>query len=289
MLQRGLQEGRFKSPIDQKEWARYPHGPMKNFASTSSFERAIRWAILSGLLITFNLISPSARAEDATPRAKAGADAPSSADAGMETEVKNLRKRYWAKGDTTELEVIQNRQFKKRGKFRLGLGGGFNGTDPFLSVKQLGGSLGYYFGENWAVQLTGSKYFVSSSSALVTLESNGYGTLLNRPSSFVGAEALFSPLYGKLAFFGNQILYFDFYVLGGLGSLSADNGSSTAIHAGLGQQVYLTKSMAINLELRVHRFKENLSAPKTVTLVPGTETSRTTYSWISNFGLVFLL
>ncbi len=231
----------------------------------------------------FLLSTSAARAEEAAPAAR-----PSTAK-GVETDVKNLRQRYWARGDSTELAVIQNRQYKKAGKLRLGLGGGFVSTDPFLSVKSAGGSLGYYFGENWALQLSGSKYFVSSSSALQTLEVTGNGTLLNRPKSQVAIEALVSPLYGKLSFIGDSILYFDFYLLGGLGLVSAENGSSIAPHLGLGQQIYLSKSVALTLELRVLRYKENLTAPANVTIPAGTDTQRVNYSWASQIGLAFLL
>jgi len=237
------------------------------------------------LVASLLLNLPVARAEDAP----APANPPARAGEGVETEVKNLRQRYWARGDTTELEVIQNRQYKKLGKFRLGVAGGIVATDPFLSVKDFGGSVGYYFGENWALQFTGTKYFVSSSSALQTLELTGNGTLLNRPKAHYALEALVSPLYGKLSFFGNKILYFDFYLLGGLGMLSGENGTSTAPHLGIGQQVYLTRTVALSLEVRLLRYKENLTAPATVTVPTGTDSTRTNYTWTSQLGLAFML
>src|SRR3954471_9123833 len=72
-------------------------------------------------------------------------------------DVGAIKEKYWAKGDESELGVVQNRLYSKSGKLEIGGFGGLTSSDPFLDVKQLGGSIGYHFSELWAVHLFGWK------------------------------------------------------------------------------------------------------------------------------------
>lgn len=174
-------------------------------------------------------------------------------------DVSKLKKKYWAKGEDAELEVIMSRQFTKSGKFRLEASYGFLTTDPFLSVTSMGGALAFYIGENWGIQAFGFKHTANSSSAYDTAISLGFQPLVNKPSSQVGAEALVSPLYGKLSVFGKSIVYFDIYGLIGASSTSTGTGSYLSPHLGIGQQVYIAKRFAIDLSSRMTRFTEKLT------------------------------
>src|SRR5882724_4686107 len=72
---------------------------------------------------------------------------PSDNGQGERVNVENIKQKYWARGDESELGVVQNRLYSKAGKFELALFGGLLSTDPFLNVTALGGSLGYHFSE----------------------------------------------------------------------------------------------------------------------------------------------
>jgi outer membrane beta-barrel protein len=209
-----------------------------------------------------------------------------------ELDVKAVKEKYWAKGEEAELEVVQNRTFKKKGRVRIeGFFGGM-ATDPFLSVKTAGGSLGYFFSENWSFQFTGWKSLVTGSDALKTLESRGYATLLNRPKSYYAGEMVFSPLYGKLSLLGSSIIYFDLYALAGLGMTSTQTGNYLTPDLGIGQQIYLSKSVAVCLEFRLFRYRENL-VPSTsgagVQVADSSISSRSNLSSVASLGLALHL
>ena len=89
----------------------------------------------------------------AAPRASAADDAEATAqetpaDASPDAaELEKIRQRYWAQGNEQEMGVVQNRLYTKEGRFEGTLLGGLLMTDPFLSVKTLGASIGYHFNE----------------------------------------------------------------------------------------------------------------------------------------------
>src|SRR4051812_36371765 len=56
-----------------------------------------------------------------------------------QVNVENIKERYWARGNETELGVVQNRAYSKTNKLELGFLGGVAFSDPFLTLKYLGG------------------------------------------------------------------------------------------------------------------------------------------------------
>lgn len=172
-------------------------------------------------------------------------------------EVKELKKQYWSQEE--DVDVVQNRVYSKAKRMEFGLLGGSIFTDPFLSVSHAGVSLGYHFTEYLSAQLMYWKYFSSSSQALKTLEAQtGATTNTNPPKSFMGAEVGWNFIYGKLSLLGKAILYYDFHVLLGGGQTDTESGKNVALHAGVGQQIYLSKLFAIRMDYRLMRYSENI-------------------------------
>ena len=66
---------------------------------------------------------------------------------------------------------------------------------------------------------------------------------------FMGS-LLWSPLYGKLSFFTNDIVPFDAYLIGGMGMVSTATGAKLAGNLGLGLRYSVTSWLAIKLEVR---------------------------------------
>lgn len=219
----------------------------------------------------------SALAADANPAA-ANAQ-PSAANslegAGNEAErvnIENIKQKYWARGDENELGVVQNRTYTKARHIEIGIFGGIVATDPFLSVQNLGGLLGYHFNEYLAFSLMGYKSFSNPSSALQLLQlpvtQGGLGTTanVNNPNWFLGAEVAGSFLYGKLSLAGQAIIHYDMHVLAGAGETAvravADGTNYDALnftpYIGIGQQVYLTKALSIRLDYRLMRYNETI-------------------------------
>src|SRR3989338_4339689 len=164
------------------------------------------------------------------------------AASGETIEVEKIKEKYWAKGDETELGVVQNRLYSNAEKWEVGLLGGFVSSDPFLSVKNFGASAGYYFSPYFALHAIGWKDVASSSAALTTFESSsGFTANTNKPKFFYGLQASGDFLYGKLSLLGKMIIYFDLHLRVGLGRTETESGAYVTPFVGLGQQIHLDK------------------------------------------------
>lgn len=181
------------------------------------------------------------------------------AEAGAEkVNVENIKEKYWARGDESELGVVQNRLYSKARKLNLGLFGGFLSSDPFLSTRSLGGRLGFHFNETWSLHAMAWKSSTSGSSALEALEASGKKANTNPAKSYAGGEVAASVLYGKLSLLGKKILYYDMHVLAGAGATATETGTNGTYHGGIGQQVFLTKWSSLRLDYRVMYYTEEI-------------------------------
>jgi outer membrane beta-barrel protein len=182
--------------------------------------------------------------------------------------VDTIKEKYWARGDQSELGVVQNRAYTKAHKFELGVFGAVVATDPFLSVYAPGLTLGYHLSEYIAIQALYIKDFVGPSSALSTLQkdltsqnsgnSTGANTSTNPPRYYAGGEVVGSILYGKLSVLGQAIIYYDMNVLLGVGMTDTQNGNYVTEHVGLGQQVYLSKRLSVKFDYRLMHYTETI-------------------------------
>lgn len=206
--------------------------------------------------------APSARAADAKPAATA---TPAPAAGSERVNVDAIKEKYWARGDESEIGVVQNRAYTKKGKWHLGVFGGVLSTDPFWSTRAAGLSLGYNFSEYFALNLIGWKSTYDTTDSF-----NAYQSAIslsggvqakparNDPKGYYGAEAAWSLLYGKLSLLGAKIIYYDLHILGGLGWTPAENGGAFTPSAGLGQQFYLNRLMTLRVDYRVLYRQEQL-------------------------------
>lgn len=196
------------------------------------------------------------------PAAKAPAKpAPATAkgSAAEEADVAKIREKYWARGNETEMGVVQNRLYPKKQRFELGLGFGNLSGDPFLSVLRYGVSLGYHFNE--FISLHGMYWGMSvkPSSALTELENqSGYTANTNNPQNFIGGEARASILYGKLSLVGSAILYFDSFFSLGAGLMKTETGSNITFTGGIGQQIHITRTFSLNVDYKVAYYNERI-------------------------------
>jgi len=174
-------------------------------------------------------------------------------------DLKPVRERYWTRGEESEISVVQNRQFKKAGRFDLGVQMGLVSSDPFLNTQLLGASLGYHWNEYFSFHLLGWKHFVTSSTALKTFEETlGATTNNNPPRSYLGVEALGSLIYGKLSLVGRSILYYDLHFSAGAGAMTTESGASFSPSVGIGQQIHLGDRISLRVDYRLQYYRENL-------------------------------
>lgn len=242
--------------------------------------RALLLSIIGILLITFTgltglNLSEAAEKKGATPAPAAASTAPSTTDGAEKVNVESIKEKYWARGDESEMGVVQNRLYTKAKKFDIGLMSGILMSDPFLSVKALGGTVGYHFNEYFSAHLLFSKAYSGNSAALDTLIGTGQTTNYNTPTSYFGVEGNASFLYGKLSLMSQKIIYYDMHLSAGLGSTSLTSApapaASTTVapgatvsqnlftqHIGIGQRFYLSKSTSFRFDYRLYHFTETI-------------------------------
>jgi outer membrane beta-barrel protein len=182
-----------------------------------------------------------------------------------EVNVESIKQKYWARGDESELGVVQNRMYSKERKFTLTPYVGSISSDPFLSVKSVGGEIGYNLSEYISVNLLYFKYFVSEGAAQEGLNANLSVPIIpptNYTKSYIGGEIAASILYGKLSLVGKAIIYYDMHLLVGLGVTNTENKAAFTPSFGVGQQIYLNKWSALRFDYRVMTFSEDLIRKK---------------------------
>lgn len=189
------------------------------------------------------------------------------------------------------MQVVQNRLYSKAGRFELGAFFGFVSADPFLSVRGVGGTVGYHFTESWGLNLLAVSYMAEESSANKDFQKQTGGSAFpdtNEPKTFYGTELVYSPIYGKLSLAGKSIIYYDFHVMGGGGFLKSESGNDLTLHLGLGQQFYLSKSFALKIDYRIMRNNEVLIKKSPATRGQRS-ISRENYSNLFSVGVSLLL
>lgn len=272
----------------------------------------IRIGLLLGLLI---ITQTYVRADSTTPAASTPAPAPAANAAAAEEKkgtdaekvnVDTIKEKYWARGDESELGVVQNRLYSKASKIELGIYGGIISSDPFLNVQSLGFSAGYHFNEYISVHALYWKEFNQASSAETSLESttNGVHSDSNPAQYFYGAEARASLIYGKLSIVGKAIIYYDLHVLGGLGNTHTESKGSAPITgetpfdkadnhvtglAGIGQQIYLSKFASLTLDYRAMVYSENQYEQNAAASYGNALGTRTNWSHSITLGVSFLI
>ncbi|OFZ22383.1 MAG: hypothetical protein A2X94_00095 [Bdellovibrionales bacterium GWB1_55_8] len=203
--------------------------------------------------------------------------------------VDSIREKYWARGNESELGVVQNRLYSKERKIELGLFGGMLTSDPFLTVRSTGFSAGFHFSEYLSAHLLWWRAYWSPSAALNTFqEKMGATTNFNAPLYFYGAEGNASLLYGKLSLIGKAIIYYDMHLTGGLGVTGTESGKYITPLFGLGQKIYLSQGSSLRLDYRVMPFSEEI-LEKVVTNQLGTSKGfRTNWTHAVSLGVTFL-
>src|SRR4051794_581055 len=115
------------------------------------------------LALVFSLVALDGMAEPAAPPALPPPSAPVAPTKGEKLDLKALQKDYWESGKRAAVVPVQNRYYTKASKFELGIQAGIVSTDPFLSVKTFGATVGYHLSEYFKVSAVYWKDSVSPS------------------------------------------------------------------------------------------------------------------------------
>lgn len=118
------------------------------------------------------------------------------------------------------VKAVQRKGFLKRGRFDLGVDLPGTVNDAFYEKIGVGGKLAYNFDDSFALAVRGAYYWQIRSSHVregqVAFSSQVLASQISRQAMLDG---VWSPVYGKIAWLGQQIVHFDMYLMAGLGSV----------------------------------------------------------------------
>lgn len=241
---------------------------------------------LTPLLLLLATQSPFAWAEKADEASK-----PSTEPQAERVNTETIKEKYWARGDESEIGVVQNRLYSKEHRYEASLLAGLDVTDPMLSVYTLGGRVGYHFSEYLSAHVLGWKAAASPSATQTDLLVNKtpaqVGTVLNtnEPKWYAGGEAQWSLLYGKLSVVGKAIIHYDLHFMAGAGLTKTESGTDVSENLGIGQQFFLGKSSFLNVDYRLIHYHETI-LQKVIPNQLGQEVgSRENYSSVFTLGI----
>src|SRR5262249_37230317 len=148
---------------------------------------------------------------------------------------------------------------------------GMTAATAFYNSYTFGLRSAYYFNEYWGIQAFGNYSLNSDTNEKKQLEdylsANSFPSTkeFKQPRFFGGVGVVWSPIYGKFAWFRSRIIHFDIY--GGLGlsvlttqstfnkstvtdTQSGSNDTSFGTLENIGLRIFLSKSFAWTTEVR---------------------------------------
>lgn len=183
----------------------------------------------------------------------------------------------------TEIRVIRPRFFNKSGRLEVGAGGMAVMNESFIYTVLGTGTATYHLNEEFAVEgLFAYGYSIDRADKQVLFDEFDIKTQIFRTQYMFEGSLLWTPIYGKWQLASGRLIYFDTYVLGGAGqtgiewryndfceapdkSLNPDAEAVpvnavkgyTGLVGGVGQRYFLSRSLAMKIDFRFHRFFYN--------------------------------
>jgi outer membrane beta-barrel protein len=169
-----------------------------------------------------------------------------SADA--EAENKNNRGDHAGKTLAERIPPVTRRVFVKKGRVELTPALGMSLDDPFHKDYVFQGGAAYHINEMFAVGVQG-EYYASSKDAVDVSGGTGNSDF-NHPKYAARLELIWSPIYGKLNLFAEEVFHFDTFVSAGAGYMGLDTDSTVAGTVAIGQHFFVSEWAAIRWDLR---------------------------------------
>lgn len=169
-----------------------------------------------------------------------------------------------------EIYVLQNRKYRKDNSLYLSLLGGATTSGAFVDATTYQGRIGYFFTENFGVELLYAKNISKTNSTFSDI-SRIANTYYRKIESYTGGMGLWSPFYAKINTF-NKVIYFDWIFGLGAARLADKNNrgklinptddrltdeTHTALMWGTGPRFYISEHWSIRLDLTVLNYKGN--------------------------------
>lgn len=123
--------------------------------------------------------------------------------------------------------VLQNKLYKKEHSFYFDLGYVANFTSKFQDTQGFALKGGYYFHEEWGLELFYQQYSNTNNDDFRNVRLiNEAEPFIRRMKSSYGAAVIWSPFYGKINTF-NKIFYFDWSFGAGYAQVNTDSNIKT--------------------------------------------------------------
>jgi outer membrane beta-barrel protein len=163
----------------------------------------------------------------------------------------------------TDVTVLQKRYQPKSKRFQANLALGGITNDPWFMGMGLSGRFAYHFTEAWGIEGTFTALSNSEREAAKELyENNRVSTSsIVATKGYMGIDAYWSPIYGKMSLQNRRIIPFDMYFTAGMGQASVDGATSSSVsafHVGTGQIYAINKSWGFRWDFSWNTF----SAPQ---------------------------
>ena len=191
---------------------------------------------------------------------------------------KDLYDFLWLDQDK-KVYVLQNKNYKKKNSFYFDAGYTKVINQKFISGKALALRTGFYFHEEWGVELLYNTYFNTNNDTFAAVQRvNGSVPFVRKLTGSYAGLLVWSPFYGKINTF-NKIYYFDWSFGLGLGNADFENNlisagdenvpdsydkkSSMAIMAKTNLKFHISKHIHLNIEYLNTSYKDRSpSSPK---------------------------
>ncbi len=183
---------------------------------------------------------------------------------------------YWSVD--RDVDVIQEKLYKREGRFAVGLFGGLMSSEPFFWYTPVGARADYYITDQWGIEVEGMfmgsvfRHDTDLTNFLQDSRDNAFTTEEDTLDQFqwrAHALAVWHPLYGKLAFLQRKLAHFDINLAAGFGAVSvnrpdvasggARSGSSTALEPnfvfGGGVKFFINNHFVLRLEGRGNLYR----------------------------------
>ncbi len=170
-----------------------------------------------------------------------------------------------------KIPPVSGQLYRKAGRFEATATGNLSLNDAFFQKYFGGVKLGYHFAESLSVAVHAAGGVSAKSGSAVRCAASGCSDATaemlrqvpGRIRWLAGVEGAWSPIYGKLNVFSEQVAHFDVSILLGpdlvafdevlhADAASASPGMATSVggHVGVGVRVFFTESIAARLELK---------------------------------------
>lgn len=160
--------------------------------------------------------------------------------------------------DFKQVSVIQRRYLPRTGRFQAYIGPAMTLNDPWFNVLGASVKLGYNFTEAWGIE--GNYSFMSTDKTMALKELSKENNITTE--NFVYVKNYYTlgvnwtPLYGKMTWLNEKIVYYDIYFSAGFGATEIQTGDNQeTFNIGAGQIFSISKAYAFRWDLSWNFFE----------------------------------